>query len=139
MHRPSHFNESSIGVFQHLFNDFIEVVNHTEKEVEKIPSIIRANVQELENGYALNLELPGLAKEEIKLDIEGNTLTVSVHKKEEGENFARKEFNFLNSSRKFKLSKSVDTSKIDASMKDGILSISLPKKDAYVAKDIKIK
>ncbi len=140
-HRNSKNAFGSLGIFHHLLNDFFDVAQEAEKVIEKLPSFIRANVAEQDDKYLINLEMPGIDKKWLSLEIEDRVLIVSVNKpeKEDKEQFIRREFNYGASQRKFKLSKAVDTSNIEAEMKHGILQITLAKKPAFVPKDIKIK
>lgn len=130
----------TFGMFHDILNEVFDVVQTAEKTLEKAPSLIRANITEANDMYYLTVELPGLTKKDIKLDIEERILKISVEKTSDADvNFLRKEFNYDKASRQFKLSNAVDTSSIDAEMKDGLLKISLAKKPAFVPKDIKIK
>ncbi len=131
----------SLGFFQDFFNEVFDAVETAEKTIEKTPSLIRANVSEADDKFFLSLELPGISKSDIKLDIEGRLLTITVDKAkdEDSVDYMRREFNYAKASRKFKLSNAVDTSDITAEMKEGILIVTLAKKPAFVPKDIKIK
>lgn len=91
------------------------------------------NVVETENGFELELASPGLSKEDFKIDIENNLLTISSEKEINNEhkekNYTRKEFMVSSFSRSFNLPKTVDLDKIKAEYKDGILKVELPKKE----------
>ncbi len=140
-HRNSKNAFGSLGMFHHLLNDFFDVAQEAEKVIEKLPSFIRANVSEQDDKYLINLELPGIDKKSVSLEIEDRVLVVSVNKSKEdnSDQFVRREFNYADAKRRFKLSKAVDTSNIQAEMNHGILQITLAKKPAFVPKDIKIK
>lgn len=131
----------SLGMFHHLLNDFFDVAQESEKVIEKLPSFIRANVSEKDDKFMINLELPGIDKKSVNLEIEDRVLIVSVNKPkdENSDQFVRREFNYGEAKRRFKLSNAVDTSNIEAEMNHGILQITLAKKPAFVPKDIKIK
>lgn len=91
------------------------------------------NIVENNESFELELAVPGMKKEDFKIDVENNTLTISSEKQEEKEenekNYTRKEFVYGSFSRSFMLPKSIDTDKIKAEYKDGVLCLNLPKKD----------
>ncbi len=92
------------------------------------------NVKEDADGFALALAAPGYGKEDIEIKIEENVLTISSEKKEEntekeGEKFTRKEFKYAAFKRTFTLPDTVDAAKIAANYENGILNISIPKKE----------
>ncbi len=95
-----------------------------------IPSV---NVTENENAYKLELAAPGRNKEDFKISMENDLLTIRYQKeqkKEEStEKFTRKEFHLSTFDRSFHLPESVNAEKIEAVYKDGILTISLPKNE----------
>jgi HSP20 family protein len=85
------------------------------------------------------LAAPGLKKEDFKVNVHENTLTISTEKKEEKtENvgkYTRKEFNFSTFKRSFALPKNVDGEKIVAIYNDGVLGLELPKKEQSKPKE----
>lgn len=92
------------------------------------------NVKEDADGFALALAAPGYGKEDIEIKIEENVLTISSEKKDEattkeGEKFTRKEFKYAAFKRTFTLPDTVDATKIEANYDNGILNISIPKKE----------
>lgn len=91
-----------------------------------------ANIIEKAEGFELEIAAPGLQRDDFKIDLENTILTVSSEmedaKREEGKNYTRKEFYYGSFARSFTLPKSVDTDKIKAEYKDGILRIELPKR-----------
>lgn len=93
---------------------------------------IRVDVKEDKNNYKLEAELPGVNKEDIKLELRDDVMTLSVEKseeiKEEKENYLRQERKYGNFARSFYID-DVNADKIKAKFKDGILYIKLPKKE----------
>lgn len=87
------------------------------------------NIIENEDNFELSLAVPGLEKDDIKINLEDNLLTISAEKEVENEevNYSRKEFAYDTFSRSFKLPKTVEVEKIKADFKNGVLSIKLPK------------
>ena len=92
------------------------------------------NVKEDVDGFSLALSAAGYGKEDIEIKIDDNILTISSEKKEdntskEGEKFTRREFKYAAFKRTFTLPDTVDATKISANYENGILNISIPKKE----------
>lgn len=96
----------------------------------KIPSV---NITENSEAYTIQLAAPGLDKKDFKVEVENNLLTISSQKEqetnEEKDNYRRKEFSYQSFSRSFQLPDNSQTDKIDAHYQDGILKLTLPKKE----------
>ena len=125
--------------FGNFFDDFFnkDLFDWNDKNFtasgSTLPSV---NVKETENGYGIELAVPGMKKEDFKIELDKHVLTISSEKKEEHEEkdkngkYTRKEFNYQSFSRSFTLpANTVEIDKIEASYKDGILHISVPKKE----------
>jgi HSP20 family protein len=101
------------------------------------------DVAEKDNEYVVNVELPGVNKDDVKITLESNILTIRGEKKTEKEtnqkNFRRMERSYGSFQRSFTLPTSVKNDKIDAEYKDGILSITLPKAEEAKPKQIEVK
>jgi HSP20 family protein len=102
-----------------------------------------ADVAEYANEYVVQMELPGVSKEDVKITIEENMLTIQGEKKHEKEtkepNFHRTERSYGSFQRSFTLPKTVKTDEIGAAYTDGILNITIPKADEVKPKQIDIK
>jgi HSP20 family protein len=126
-------------VFQNFFdNDFVDFFNRKGLD----PA---ANILEHPESFELNLAAPGLKKDDFKIHLENNILTISSEvmdeKEEELKNYTRKEFHYSSFSRSFTLPRSVDLEKIKADYESGILKVILPKKEdarVDIKKEIKI-
>lgn len=96
------------------------------------------NVIEKEKSFILELAIPGYEKRDVNIKIENNLLTISHESKSEDQDvasrFIRKEFGRKSFSRSFRLSRWVDHENIQASFKNGILEIEMPKKEEAIAK-----
>ncbi|MBK0383447.1 Hsp20/alpha crystallin family protein [Pedobacter sp. SD-b] len=130
----STFNE----LFDSVFNqDFIN-----KQPVSKVPSV---NVSETEDHFFLELAAPGMKKEDFKINVDKDVLKISAEVKseetEENKKFNRKEFNYSSFVRSFNLPELIDHSKIDASYADGILNISIAKKEEakFQSREISVK
>lgn len=91
------------------------------------------NIRETKDAYALEVVAPGFEKADFSINLEGQTLTIKAEKKaeqkEENEKHIRREFSFRSFSRSFKLDESVDAEKINAKYENGVLRLTLPKKE----------
>ena len=118
------------SLFERLFNDQWALNGSVSDGAFTVPSV---NIEENEKGYNLQMAVPGLKKEQIKIDLDHRLLTISAsesneHQESKGK-FNRREFNYSSFKRSFTLPETVNVEKIDASYKEGILNISLPNKD----------
>jgi HSP20 family protein len=101
------------------------------------------DVAEGNDAYTVKVELPGVNKDDVKITLESNILTIRGEKKAESEvnekNFHRTERSYGSFQRSFTLPTSVKNDKIDAVYKDGILTVSLPKAEEAKPKQIEVK
>ncbi len=130
-HRHPFYN----GLLNDFENDLFKHKNNND-----VPAV---NIQEDEKQFLLELAVPGLKKDDFKIDLENQVLTISSEIKEETEetenNYTRREFVYTSFSRSFTLPKSIVAEKIKADYKDGILKISLPKnKETKLSREIKV-
>lgn len=108
---------------------------------------VPVNLRETDQNYEMSLIAPGLRKEDFKLNVTDDLLTISYEQKEEHneekaeEGWLRKEYKMQSFNRSFTLDDSVDVNKITASYDNGVLHLSLPKKEnaRRIAKSIEIK
>lgn len=103
----------------------------------------RANIEETENSYLLNFDLPGVKKEDLKIDVHGRTFTLSGERRRVSETeergFKRYECASGKFARSFTLPVGVDASKVEATLADGVLSVTVPKSEAEKPRTIAIK
>jgi HSP20 family protein len=101
------------------------------------------DIAEQENDYVVKMELPGVNKDDVKISLESNILTIKGEKKQEKEeknkNLHRIERSYGSFQRSFTLPTTVKSDRIDAFFKDGVLSISLPKAEEAKPKQIEVK
>lgn len=118
-----------------LNNNFVKSMNdepicNTKNSNNMIPPV---NIKENESGFNIEVIVPGLSKEEVKLSVKENILTISYDKSEtaeaENEKVLRNEFGNRSFSRSFTLGKRVNAEGIQAKLENGILYITLPKKE----------
>ncbi|MCF8230925.1 MAG: Hsp20/alpha crystallin family protein [Bacteroidales bacterium] len=120
---------------EEMLRNFINHENLNEDNGEKNCYVPKSNIAEKDNQYEIEIAAPGLSKQDIKIGIEDDVLTVSSEKEEDSEvQYTLKEFGYGNFERAFSLPEDVDQENISASFEDGILTISLPKKEVEAAK-----
>jgi HSP20 family protein len=108
------------------------------------PSWVPAvDIAEHDDEYIVKVELPGVNKDDVKITLESNILTIRGEKKQEKEtkkeNLHRVERQYGAFQRSFTLPSTVKNDKIDASFRDGILHISMPKAEESKPKQIEVK
>lgn len=96
-------------------------------------SVPAVNIVENKDEYRIDVAAPGLNKEDFKISLENNVLTVASEKEQEREEkdqkYMRKEFSYYSFNRSFTLPMTVNAEKIRASHKDGILQVVIPKRE----------
>lgn len=101
------------------------------------------DVSETPEHLTLRLEVPGLSREDVKISVENNTLTVRGEKKQEtsseDENFFRAERTYGAFERSFSLPTHVNSDDVKASLQDGILTIRFPRREEAKAREIAIE
>jgi HSP20 family protein len=89
------------------------------------------NILENKNNYEVSLAVPGMKKDDFKINVEGNMLTISAEaeekKEEKEEKFTQKEYNYSSFSRSFSLPDGVNKDRIVANYENGLLKLILPK------------
>lgn len=100
-----------------------------------------ANIIKNEDGFEINLAIPGFSKKDIAIELNENRLTIKSNLESEKAdvNFQLREFDYQSFSRSFSLSKDLNQDKIEANMEKGILKINIPYLPVIPAKQISIK
>jgi|TARA_A200000159_G_scaffold19919_1_gene16514 HSP20 family protein len=101
----------------------------------KVPSfsstVPAVNIKELDSQFEIELAVPGMKKDDFEIEVEDGVLSISSTQEEEQVNekgkFTRREFSYSSFRRSFTLPDSVDPTKIDATYKEGVLLVLLPK------------
>ncbi|KZE33503.1 heat shock protein Hsp20 [Crenobacter luteus] len=94
---------------------------------------IKLDVREDDKAYTVEAELPGVKKEDIHVEIDGNTVSISAEVRQEkesreGEKVLRSERYFGSTSRRFQLAHEIDDQAANARFVDGVLTLTLPKR-----------
>ncbi len=105
-----------------------------------MPSV---DISETDKSFLIKVEVPGIKRDDVKISIEDNTLTIrgerKEEKKEEGRKYHRMECSYGSFERQFMLPPNINQEKIDASFKDGVLALDLPKKEVEKPKQVEVK
>jgi len=127
-----------------MFDDTIRTLHPTDgEELEKGTWAPAVDIYETNDSFVVSADLPGLNKDEIQIDLKDNTLTLKGEKKFEEkvskDNYIRVERAYGSFVRSFTLPQNVDPEKIKAKYKEGILEITIPKKEEAKPKQIKVE
>ena len=103
---------------------------YTNGSFKSVPAV---NIMEDNDGFSIEVAAPGLDKKDFNIDIENNVLTISSERETTTEDndgkTCRREFGYSSFKRSFSIPDSIDTEKIKASHKDGILYVAMPKRE----------
>ncbi len=137
---------STLPSFFQNMDDFFMPWNKWYGNARRLVPLPAVNITENKNDYLLALAVPGMKKDDFKIDVDGNTLTISSEKEESFEEkekkFTRREYNYSSFSRSFTLPENIDKENIAAKYEEGILKLSLPMKDEIkrpAAKKVAVK
>ena len=129
------WNKPSTRSFNNLLDDFFATVPSVLRDDFNTPGFRNStpvNVKETENDFVLEIMAAGFQKEDFKINLDKNSLTVSAERKgtEENKNekYICKEFKYSSFKRSFSIDENVDTENIVAKYVNGVLSLNLPKK-----------
>ena len=104
----------------------------------RVPSV---NITENEKEFKIEMAAPGVERKDFKVEVENGVLCISSEKekesKEEKKNYTRREYSYNSFSRSFTLPDNSSPDKIDAKYENGVLNITLPKKEVTVSKPAK--
>jgi len=136
MHNPRTLR----GEMDRVFDDFFGTAPaRTQKSAVWSPAV---DIREDEGSFVIEVELAGLSKEDIHLEVEQNQLSIKgerkFEKKDEGENYHFVERSYGSFYRSFTLPRNVNTGEIEAEHRDGILTITVPKAEEVKPKKVEI-
>lgn len=136
------FSNQMPSVFDRFFeNDLFDWSNRNYSNTNTtLPAV---NIKEDKDGFDVEMSAPGFEKGDFKIELNNSLLTISSEKKVEketkdGQQFTRREFSFQSFSRSFTLPETAEGEKIKAKYENGILSISIPKKEEAKPKPAKL-
>jgi len=131
-----------------FFDDFFKPWNQWIDGglLDRTMNVPAVNIVEHKDYYQVSMAVPGVKKDDINIDVDGNLLTISSEKEENKEEkekqYTRKEYNYSSFSRSFTLPEEINVEKIEAKYEDGVLKLSLPFKEGgkkLLAKHIAVK
>lgn len=138
---------NELSLFDSLFNNTMDSVFNNYRTV----SVPKVDVKETENAYSLDMEIPGRTENDVNIELDHNTLTISSKKEETTEKSEGTEKNNNSGkwlirerrtsefSRSFRLPEDVDNENVKATFKNGILNVMMPRKALATPKRIAIE
>jgi len=132
--------------FQHemnrMFDEFFRGGNGEAARTGMSSWTPAVDIHETDDGYVIKAELPGVSKDDVSIDVHQNTLTLRGQRKheaeEKNERYHRVERAYGTFQRSFTLPAVIDQDKVQATYKDGVLELHLPKSEAAKPKRIAI-
>ncbi len=124
-------------IFPSFVNEFFKPdwFGGIEKYAQPVPAV---NIRENEKDFSVELAVPGLKKEDFNVEVDQSVMTISAEVKHDSEqtreNFTRREFSYSSFKRSFSLPESVAEDQINAAYTDGVLKLTLPKKEEALPK-----
>ncbi len=130
--------------FAEVFPELFRALSQPARAQGNDTMEIRVEVKESNNEYTVHAEMPGVKKEDIQVQIDGNRVSISAEVKreseqKEGERVLRSERYYGSLARSFSLASDVDEAGAVAKFEDGVLMLTLPKKTAPAAKRLDIQ
>lgn len=133
--------EPLVGRLDGLFNEILRPALVWDN-ANADPRPVRVDVRETTEAYTVAAELPGVKKDAIHVEIEGNEVTISAEaareEAREGEKFLRVERHYGKTARRFALPQELDETKASARFADGVLELTLPKKATVTGRKLEI-
>lgn len=140
---------NELALFNDLFNGFDDDAYLPSFNFKKAFHTPKVDVKENKDNYSLEMDLPGKSEKDVNVELNGNVLTISSEhetKKDENENKDKKdgskwlihERSYSKFSRSFTLPDDVDAAKLSANVKNGVLTVTMPRKALTEAKKIAI-
>jgi len=131
-------------LFDDLFKGFFVRPVMGAGEGQPMVQRMKIEVSEQKDSFKVRAELPGVKKEDIQINVDGDQVSISAEVKQEkevkeGERVVHSERYYGKVARVFRLGTEVDEANADAKFVDGMLELTLPKKAAAKAKQISIK
>ena len=124
-----------------IMSDLFDNDRFLEGEFYNGTSIPAVNVKETEDNFEIELAVPGMKKDDFKIEVENGVLSISGEKEEKQEEkkeqYTRQEFSYSSFSRSFTLPDNVDEDNIKANYKEGVLGLQLAKKEVVNAQPVK--
>lgn len=134
------------NLFDDFFKDFAPgfYVQPLHGDALPSPSQIRIDVKETDDGYSIEAEVPGVNKDNIQVSIDGNQVSLraevqQLDEQKEGERVLRSERYFGSVSRSIQLPAEIDTDQCKARYENGVLKLTLPRKQGGSSRQLSIE
>lgn len=127
------------SLMDEIFNQNLQETKNPFHKESHCGTMPRANILETEKSYIIELAAPGMEKENFKINLEKNVLNIEGENGLDDAQYTHQEFCYENFNRRFVLPKEADMNKIKADYKDGILIISIEKREEALIKNKEIK
>ena len=133
-------NNLGVSLFDNMFDDFFKDPFFARNNVAKV---MKTDIQEKDNNYILDMDLPGYDKEDVKAQLKDGYLTITAQKntnneqKDEQGNYIRRERYCGKCSRSFYVGDSIKEEDIKANFNNGILELTFPKEVEQKAEEMK--
>lgn len=118
--------------FPALFSSFFDD-DWFDSDSQWLSRVPATNIKEEQDAFSIEMAVPGMSKKDFHINVENGMLTVSSEKedesKEDKKHYRRREYNYRSFSRSFSLPETVKAEDIRAKYEDGLLKLSIPKKD----------
>jgi HSP20 family protein len=130
--------------FDELFPDFFRRLSRPMQLSEEASAEIRIDVSETDKSYLVRAEIPGAKKDDIRVTVDGNFVSIAAEVKKEreeksGSRVLVRETYFGSASRGFSLAHEIDAKGVVAKLEDGVLKLTLPKSQGTGARAIAIE
>lgn len=129
-------------LFDDFFPEFFRRFSRMPVPVDGGPADIRLEVKEDDKGYQVRAEIPGVKKEDIRVSVDGNQVSISTEVKEEKETGGKrtlvKELYYGTCARSFTLPHEIDSRGVTAKYDSGVLTLQLPRATESTSRSIKI-
>ncbi|MBK0381167.1 Hsp20/alpha crystallin family protein [Mucilaginibacter segetis] len=128
--------------FSDVFDSILNDSFLSDKLVARVPAV---NIAENDNEFHIELAVPGLKKEDFKINLDKNVLSISAEKKNENtedtKKYSKREYSYNSFVRSFTLPDTADHSKIEADYSDGILKLTVAKREEakFQSREIAVK
>ncbi len=123
--KPAVFNSMLDKFYRTNFGDW-----WNDNLMETIPAV---NIKENKDNFSIEMAVPGMKREDFKINLEGDLITISSEKenesKEEQKGYTKREYNYSSFSRSFTLPAAANTDMINARYADGVLNLTIPKRE----------
>ena len=131
--------------FDDLFPEFFRRLARPLALSEDTPGDIRIDITENDKDYQVRAEIPGAKKDDIRVTVDGNFVSISAEVKKEKEEKSGggrvlvRETYFGSASRGFSLAHEIDANRVVAKLADGVLKLTLPKREGTAARTVAIQ